>query len=310
MQVFFNRLLSYVDLWWRVARAPFLTASLGPVLLGNAIAYHATGQIDWLIFTLTVVGALCGHLGANIINDYYDHLSGADDRNTAYTPFSGGSRMIQAGIISANKVRHAAWVCFSITIICGIVLFVYSQLWGLIGFGLAGIGLGMVYSSFPWKLSYRGWGELAVALAFGPVIILGTFYAQTAAWSGMALVTSIPVGLLVGLILYINEIQDEESDRRTGKYTLVVIINDTQRALQVYRRVLFFTFLWMLGFSLTGIIPVWNIAVIILWPLGWRLWKLTKQPYQQVNELLPVNAGTIGLQFLTTLILAAGFLIK
>jgi 1,4-dihydroxy-2-naphthoate octaprenyltransferase len=69
---------------------------------------------------------------------------------------------------------------------------------------------------------HRGLGELAVAAGFGPIMVLGAYYVQTGHYTLRPLVLSIPVGILVMLILYANEIPDRTADARAGKRTLVV----------------------------------------------------------------------------------------
>ena len=60
-----SRILKY---WITIIRAPFLTATIAPILLGSAIAYNEFGTFDWSIFWLVFVGALFAHIGTNVIN--------------------------------------------------------------------------------------------------------------------------------------------------------------------------------------------------------------------------------------------------
>ena len=85
-----------------VLRAPFLSASIFPVAVAGAW-YSATSEsaFPWLNFTLALLGVVFLHLSANVFNDYYDGLSGADDANNDYfLPFSGGSRSVELGLIT------------------------------------------------------------------------------------------------------------------------------------------------------------------------------------------------------------------
>ncbi len=85
----------------RATRLPFLTATIVPVLLGIAIAAVA-GSFDLFAAVLTVIGACFVQLGLNVANDVFDSTQGADDANVTPTAYSGGSRVIQYGLVSVR----------------------------------------------------------------------------------------------------------------------------------------------------------------------------------------------------------------
>ena len=93
----------------------------------------------------------------------------------------------------------------------------------LVVIAAVGFVISIAYTMPPFKLVYRGLGELATAIGFGPVMLLGAYAVQThGSLSWEAFVASIPVGLLVMLILYVNEIPDRTGDAKAGKRTLPV----------------------------------------------------------------------------------------
>ncbi|MFQ5884998.1 MAG: prenyltransferase, partial [Thermoplasmata archaeon] len=107
--------MSRLGIWAREIRAPFLTASILPVLVGTAIAYARFGIFYWDIFLLALVGGVCLQIGANVANDYFDYKSGTDNINVEYTrPFTGGSRMIQQGLMTPRGVFAEAMVFYAI----------------------------------------------------------------------------------------------------------------------------------------------------------------------------------------------------
>src|SRR3990172_2306658 len=101
--------MNQIALWLRAVRAPFLQASILPVVLGSALAYR-DGTFSWGLFGVIVVAIAAINIGTNLSNDFFDHLSGADEGNPHPTPFSGGSRVIQEGRISSENVFIAAMV--------------------------------------------------------------------------------------------------------------------------------------------------------------------------------------------------------
>ena len=99
-------------LWIRAMRAPFFQAVIIPVLLGTAVAWYETGIFFIWYFLLAFLGVVCVNAGTNLANDYFDHKSRADDINKEVTPFSGGARVIQEGLISPAKIYQASWIFF------------------------------------------------------------------------------------------------------------------------------------------------------------------------------------------------------
>ena len=73
---------------------------------------------------------------------------------------------------------------------------------------------------------YRGLGELAVFVFFGPVAVLGTEFVQTGRASGLGIGASVGVGLLACAVLVANNLRDIGSDVDTGKRTLAVVLGD------------------------------------------------------------------------------------
>ncbi len=203
-------------------RAPFFTASAVPVLLGAALAYARTGHLDGLLFWLTLAGVMLLHAGANTANDYFDHLSGNDAANTRFIrPFSGGSRLIQKGLLPPFHVLALSLSCLAAGSLIG--LYLAWRAGGLVlALGTIGGLAGFFYTAPPFKLGYRGWGELVIGLTFGLLPVAGTYYVQTSTLPPGILAASVPVALLVTAILFVNQFPDYEADRAVGKWNWVV----------------------------------------------------------------------------------------
>ena len=124
-------LLSLIKLWIKALRAPFFQAVIVPTVLGAAIAWYRTGIFYSGYFLLTILGVVFVNAGTNLANDYFDHKSRADDINKEYTPFSGGSRVIQEGLISQEKIYLAAIVSFCPAFLIGLYLS-YVRGWAIL----------------------------------------------------------------------------------------------------------------------------------------------------------------------------------
>ena len=249
-----------VALWAKASRAQFLTATLVPVLVGTAKAFEEVGRVNLALLWLALLSMALIHLGVNLANDYFDHLSGADDLNPApLSPLAGGSRVIQEGLLSAVSVLRGALLLLGLGVSLGLLL---SALTGilLLLIGAFGVLTGYFYTAPPLKLGYRGLGELCVALDFGVLPTLGAFYVQTGRLSLGALLASLPVSFLVASILWANEIPDIPYDKRAGKLTLVARLGPKRAAIGL-------GILFGLGALSTGALAVFEGRVILLLPL-------------------------------------------
>jgi 1,4-dihydroxy-2-naphthoate octaprenyltransferase len=203
-------------------RPPFLIASVLPVLVGTAWASTAFHQFDGLLFGLALAATVFAHAATNVYNDVSDDLIGADVDNTdRIYPYTGGSRFIQAGLLSRREMTQLALGLCAVAVLFGAVL-AYERGPGVILLGAIGLGLGLLYSLPGPQLSARGVGEAAVALGLGVLPVLGAVWLQTGLVNSGALLICIPVSCWVAAILVINEVPDVESDRRALKRTLVV----------------------------------------------------------------------------------------
>jgi len=193
-----------------------------PVLIGTAWAAAVHRRFDMPMFLLALACTLLAHAAANVFNDVGDDLIGADDGNTGRIyPFTGGSRFIQAGLLSRTRMLQLALGLSSAALMLGALLAALRGP-GVIVLGLAGLSLGLLYSLPGAQLSARGLGESAVALAFGALPLLGCVWLQTGRLDAGSVLLSVPVGAWAAAILLINEVPDAEADRRAGKNTLVV----------------------------------------------------------------------------------------
>jgi 1,4-dihydroxy-2-naphthoate octaprenyltransferase len=203
-------------------RPAFLVASVLPVLVGTAWASAAFHRFDGLLFGLALAATLLAHAATNVYNDVTDDLIGADPGNTdRIYPYTGGSRFIQAGLLSRREMTHLALGLCAGALVIGAVLAALRGP-GVILLGAAGLALGLLYSLPGAQLSARGIGEAAVALGLGVLPVLGAVWLQTGFVDSGALLLCIPVSCWVAAILVINEVPDVDADRRADKRTLVV----------------------------------------------------------------------------------------
>lgn len=301
--------LKKIPIWIRAVRPQFFTATIIPVILGSVIGWRAAAVFNWCYFWLCLIGIIFVHAGLDLANDYYDHKSGVDDINKTPTPFSGGSRSIQKGLLSPKEVFTGAITCFIITVLIGLYLNYLSRGNIILILGVIGVFLAFFYTADPIRIGYTGLGELSVGVGFGPVIVMGAYYLQTQQLTWVPFWASIPVAILIALVLYINEFPDWEADKAVKKRTLVVILGK-EKAIWIYYVLLSLVYVYIITGVIFGLYPVYTLITLLSIPLALKAVKTIHKNYNRINELLPANALTIALHSLIGLGLIIGYVIK
>lgn len=296
-----------IKLWIRALRAPFFQAVIIPTALGAAIAWYQDGIFHLAYFLLTVLGAIFVNAGTNLSNDYFDHKSGNDDNNDVFTPFSGGSRVIQDELINAKTIHNAALISFGLAAIIGFY-FTFTRGWPVLIIGIVGVVSGYLYTATPIKFVYRGWGELIAGLNCGPLVVLGAYYVQAQHFSLEVVVASIPIGFLAAAILYINQFSDYKPDKEANKNTLIVILGP-KRAVKGYFLLMTAVYLVIIIGSISHIMPMWSLISLITIPLAWKAAKILQRNYDGGDKMIPAMASNIATHLTVGLLLSLSYVI-
>ncbi|MCV0403208.1 MAG: prenyltransferase [Chloroflexi bacterium] len=277
----------------RTTRLPFLSATAVPVLLGIAVA-ATDGAFTWWTALLTLIGGSFAHLAINVTNDIFDTLSGADDANTTPTQFSGGSRVAVYDLVSIRGLSQLAVALFGAAALIGLLLVAVTGSLTLLWIGIAGIVVGVAYTAPPLKLVYRGLGEFAVALGFGPIMLLGAYVVQTGRIAIEPLVLSLVPGILIALILYVNEIPDRRSDAEAGKRTLPVrLAPSTVQTGYLVGAIAAFAVI-VIGVA-AGVLPWPTLIALAAVPIALRVHQGIKVHYDSPYTLMAVMGTNVNL---------------
>ena len=218
----------------RASRPQFLAASAAPVLVGSALGFTAVGTFSVGLFVLALLAIMAIHAGANVTNDYFDHTSRNDWVNENPTPFSGGRRFIQQGILSPRATLLAGLGYLALGCGIGLVIVALTRSAFVLGLGLVGALGGYFYTAAPLRLGYRGIGEIIIGILFGVLPVYGAYYLQTRALDALPLLPALIVAILIFLVILINEFPDLAADRHAHKKTLVVLLG-VPRSAWIYR---------------------------------------------------------------------------
>lgn len=256
--------------WLAATRPAFLSLTLLGWLIGVAASHPPAALRGGLL--LALLGAVLLHALANVVNDVADDANGGDAVNTGRVfPFTGGSRLIQDGVLSARAMTGLA-VALGVVLLGLGGLLLWWRGWPVAVLGGAGFLVAWGYSAPPLALNRRGLGEPAVALAFA-LVPWGT--AWLVAWPSEPLgLAALAYALAVAAVLYVNQFPDREADLACGKRHWVARWTPQQAA----RR---FGFLLAGLYAVAALVvpaadgPLWLLPVLLL-PLvlhatAWRM---------------------------------------
>ncbi|KXP02475.1 1,4-dihydroxy-2-naphthoate polyprenyltransferase [Tsukamurella tyrosinosolvens] len=256
--------------WLEGARPRTLPNAIAPVIAGTGTAGFL-GEAVWWKALLALVVSLSLILGVNFANDYSDGIRGTDDDRV------GPLRLVGSGLASPAAVKRAAFACFGVGGVAGVVLSLTSAPW-LILVGLGCVAGAWFYTGGKKPYGYLGFGEIAVFVFFGLVAVLGTEFVQAGRIDASGVLAACAVGSYSSAVLVANNLRDIPTDRESGKITLAVRLGDSRT------RVLFSVLVavpTVLGLALAAVATPWALLSLASAPLA-------------VRAALPVSRGGQG----------------
>jgi 1,4-dihydroxy-2-naphthoate octaprenyltransferase len=287
---------------WITAVRPFAyTASVIPVFLGLAISVSLGYPIHPALFAITLLGVICFHTAANLLNDCFDHKRGLDCN---IIPTSGA---VVRGWLTERQVFTAAIISLAIGSVCGIILTILCGpvvlITGVIGTMIA---LGYTRSGFCFK--YNALGDIVIFISFGMLPVFGTFWVQTQTFSILPILWSIPMCSYTVAILHANNWRDISTDKTANCKTIANTIG-TNASRRYYRILMFMPYLITAIFITAGIFSSihapWSAAIVILsLPLAIKLSKIN--PSQDPKNFAMLDGRTAQLHLTFGILITIG----
>jgi 1,4-dihydroxy-2-naphthoate octaprenyltransferase len=278
--------------FWRLADPKISLASFAGIFLGACMA-AADQPLAWGWLALTVLGVFCVEVAKNASGEIVDFDSGTDRAITdgERSPFSGGKQVLVDSLLTRRQTWTIAAVFFLAAIMIGLVIAMLRDS-RVLALGAMGVGLAWYYHGGTIRLSYRGLGELAVALAYGPLVVCGTYLVQTGDVSAPLLHTSMALGLLVAAFLWINEFPDYRADKQAGKNNLVVRLGP-QKAALCYVTIIATGYTWLVlaAINFPGAAGLLGGLAGAL-PAAFSAWRLLNNT-NDTTALIPAQAASL-----------------
>ena len=283
--------------WLSAARPRTLPAAVAPVLVGTG-AGIALGGFSWFRGALALVVSLALQVGVNYSNDYSDGIRGTDANRV------GPLRLVGSGLAAPSTVKFAAFGCYAVAGVAGLVLAALTS-WWLLPVGVAAVAAAWFYTGGPKPYGYAGFGEIFVFVFFGLVAVLGTTYVQAERISLNAVIGAIGIGLLACALLMANNLRDVHTDVTAGKRTLAVLLGEPL-SRRVFVLMIGGAFVAAIGIALTS---PWSLLALLAAPLA-------VAPIRQVlggargPALIPVLGATGRLEFVYAVLLGIGLALE
>lgn len=202
---------------------------------------------------LALVGISFAHMAANLLDDYFDYKILLKDEKFLNSAQNCKCWYLKNNRATVDELRRTIIAFLACAAVIGAILFLTSGCYVAI-FAIIGLVISLTYQKF----SLNGIGELAVMIAFGPLLYEGTYYVMTGSLSQNLLLLSFACVFFTISILYVHMLMDYDGDECSHKKTLCRFFKTKEKALR------FLTFFYLLGF----------VNIIFLGVLSANLWYL------------------------------------
>ncbi len=207
--------MSNARAWWQAAR-PILQLNIAlPLLYGEALAFAVTRHFSILLLVLAHLFGVLHQLFGVFANDVADYRT--DAANVTFNEFSGGSRVIAEGKLAPMQLAQAAlFMALSMGVLGALLSLRLHRPLSLVLISFA-VALMWAYSFSPFRLSYRGHGEILRGLGMGVVLPLFGYYLQSreieaAPW--LAFVPSFILGYAVNVTVALPDYPSDQAGKK------------------------------------------------------------------------------------------------
>ena len=294
----------------QATRAKVLPVMLAPVAVGGTLAWSHIGSFSWGWFLVTLLGAAAMHLGANVVNDYFDEDSGADAAaREDPAGLATGTGLIASGVMSRGATMRLAAGLFAIGLASGIVL-AAARGWLVLLLGAVGFVLAVTYVAPPVRYGYRGrgLGEIGIFTAFGYLPLVGSYYVQTGDITPDAAWASLVPGILTTLVLFHHHFLHWQADARAGKMTPVAVLGP-DRSLMISVATIVVAYGILIAQCVAGLWPPGAVvAVVGAVPLAAAVRRARKDPI--LPNYLQLLGSTLGSSILTQVVLIVSLAVR
>lgn len=273
------------------------------VTVGSLMALQFTGSFAVLLYLLTLIGMVAVHGATNLINDYFDVRHGVDRPESPTAQYRPHPLLL--GILSGRQILASALGLYALAALIGLYL-TWLRGWSIVGLALLGGLASFFYTADPVKYKHYALGELSVFFMWGPLMVSGSYFVQTANWQEIStvLLASIPIGLFVAAVLLANNLKDIGYDEKFAVRTLGNLLG-LQRGRWLFEALVLLAYVIIIALALARLLPLWALIVLLSLPKARGLFRNLS------GDKVPADADpqTAQLALAFGLLLVAGLLL-
>lgn len=296
---------SKFKVWFRATRPFSFTASSIPVIFSavSAFVFH-NGQVEWSLLPVVYFGALFFHIGANMVSDYYDYKFNVDREGTL-----GGSGVIIEKLLPPKHVMYGGYLAFLIGFLFGLILVSVRGL-EIFFMGLAGLFIGLFYTLTRKGFKYIALGDFAIFIAFGPLLVAGSYFALTGTYPLHIILLSLPIGFLVVAILHANNTRDIHNDAYAKIKTIPMLMGIGFAKFEYYFLV-FGAYVLLILFVILKFAEPWILLPFLSFPIALQNSKeFASISKENLNVIVMMDVKTAQLHFLFGILFSIGILLS
>jgi 1,4-dihydroxy-2-naphthoate octaprenyltransferase len=228
------------------------------------------------------------------------------DFKTVRTPFSGGSGILVQGLVSPRAAYALGLACLAVIIAIG-GYFYYVHGYAIIPLGIVGILTVYFYTTHLTRSPLLC--AIAPGLGFGPLMVMGTYFALTGTYSLAAGLASVIPFLLVSNLLLLNQFPDVEADASVARRHLPIAIGRKWSA-EVYTVLLVAAYAALIASVVARALPWLALLGLLTLPLGLLAIKGARRYHDQIEQLIPTMGRNVMLTLALPLLMAVGVILS
>ena len=211
---------------------------------------------------------------------------------------------------SKERILVSAGVCISLACIIGFHINFNLQLNSnvydgiFLVYGFCALLVGVLYV-FPPIIFYRQvGGEIVISYSLGLLPILGAYVVQAGDISRTVYLAALPIIVITGLWIWINEMANYSISEKSGRKTLVTYfgIRFSGRVGVLLIAMLYFLALLLTVFS-ASVNPLTLVSLLFIVPI-WKIVKKARHNYSILDQMLHARNNTAVLHAATCLTIA------
>jgi len=233
-----------------------LVAGIVPVVLGTVYSRYTFGKFNIIYLILLSISMILIQSATNMINDYFDFKSGADNKE------KGNEKALVNGEVTSKQVLGIIFVYQFIAFLIGIFIASQTSYYILL---IAAIGeiISILYACGPLPISYTPIGEIVSGVTMGIGITTTVIYIHSGIFNLNTVLIAVPTAVFIGTILLSNNLSDIEEDRKAGRRTLPILIGiKNSEKLWIFNVIMLLVLTFIL--MIIGIYPIIVLVVVIL----------------------------------------------